>query len=40
MLKAVENVNDVIADELCGMSALDQVDIDQLMIDSMTAQQK
>ncbi|MGI5836507.1 MAG: phosphopyruvate hydratase [Chloroflexota bacterium] len=33
VLKAVENVNDVIADELCGMSALDQVDIDQLMID-------
>ncbi len=33
VLKAVENVNDVIADELCGMSALDQADIDQVMLE-------
>ena len=33
VLKAVENVTDVIADELTGMSALDQVGIDQMMIE-------
>ncbi len=31
--KAVDNVNDAIAEELEGMSALDQADIDQLMIE-------
>ena len=31
--KAVDNVNEVIADELNGMSALDQADIDQVMIE-------
>ena len=30
---AVENVNDIIADELCGMNALDQVAVDMKMID-------
>lgn len=33
VLKAVENVNDVIAPELIGENALDQVGIDQLMIE-------
>ncbi|MGE5620895.1 MAG: phosphopyruvate hydratase [Sphingomonadaceae bacterium] len=33
VLKAVENVNDIIAEELAGMSCLDQADIDQLMIE-------
>lgn len=32
-LKAVKNVNDVIAPKLLGMSALDQTDIDQAMLD-------
>lgn len=32
VLKAVENVNEVLADELCGMDALDQVALDKLMI--------
>src|SRR5688572_26024686 len=31
--KAVENVNDRIADELVGMDGLDQIGIDQRMID-------
>jgi len=31
--KAVDNVNDVIADEICGMNALDQVGIDNKMIE-------
>ena len=31
--KAVENVNDIIADEICGMNALDQVAIDMKMIE-------
>ena len=31
--KAVDNVNDIIADEICGMNALDQVAIDMKMID-------
>ncbi|MDA3852314.1 MAG: phosphopyruvate hydratase [Spirochaetaceae bacterium] len=33
VLKAVENVNNEIADEIIGMSALDQVDIDRTMIE-------
>ena len=33
VLKAVENVNDTIAEELIGMSALDQVAIDHLMLE-------
>jgi enolase len=33
VLQAVENVNEVIGPELEGMSALDQVDIDELMIE-------
>ena len=33
MTKAVANVNDVIADELIGMDALDQIAIDQRMIE-------
>jgi enolase len=33
VLKAVQNVNDLIAPKLVGMSALDQVEIDNLMID-------
>ena len=33
VLKAVENVTDVIAEELLGMSVLDQAEIDGLMID-------
>jgi enolase len=32
-LKAVKNVNDIIAEEVIGMSAFDQVGIDKLMID-------
>jgi len=31
--KAVDNVNDIIADEICGMNALDQVGIDNKMIE-------
>lgn len=31
--KAVDNVNDVIAPEICGMDALNQVEIDKMMID-------
>jgi enolase len=31
--KAVSNVNDIIADEICGMNALDQVAIDHAMIE-------
>ncbi|MCL2198247.1 MAG: phosphopyruvate hydratase [Defluviitaleaceae bacterium] len=31
--KAVDNVNDIIADEICGMNALDQVAIDMKMIE-------
>lgn len=31
--KAVDNVNDIIADEICGMNALDQVAVDMKMID-------
>jgi len=31
--KAVDNVNDIIADEICGMNALDQVAIDNKMIE-------
>lgn len=33
VLKAVQNVNDIIAPELCGMDALDQVAIDKLLIE-------
>ncbi|MFP4179594.1 MAG: phosphopyruvate hydratase [Spirochaetaceae bacterium] len=33
VLKAVENVNDIIAEELEGMDALDQVEVDRTMID-------
>jgi len=33
VLKAVENITDVIAEELAGMSCLDQPGIDQLMIE-------
>ncbi len=33
VLNAVNNVNDIIAPELIGMSALDQVEIDNMMID-------
>jgi len=33
VLKAVENVNDVIADELIGMDGLDQVAVDQAMLE-------
>lgn len=33
VLKAVENVNDVIAPEICGYSAFDQVAIDKMMIE-------
>ncbi|HEX2988439.1 MAG TPA: phosphopyruvate hydratase, partial [Chloroflexota bacterium] len=33
VLKAVENVTDIIAEELAGMSCLDQTGIDQLMIE-------
>ena len=31
--KAVDNVNDIISDEICGMNALDQVGIDRKMIE-------
>ena len=31
--RAVENVNDKLADELCGMDALDQIGVDQRMIE-------
>ncbi|MCL1863934.1 MAG: phosphopyruvate hydratase [Defluviitaleaceae bacterium] len=31
--KAVDNVNDIIADEICGMNALDQVAIDMKMLE-------
>ncbi|MBF7097231.1 phosphopyruvate hydratase [Alkalibacter mobilis] len=33
VLKAVENVNEIIAPEIVGLNALDQVGIDQIMID-------
>ncbi len=33
VLKAVENVNNIIADSVIGMSALDQVDVDRTMIE-------
>lgn len=33
VLKAVQNVNEIIAPELCGMDALDQVVIDKLLIE-------
>jgi enolase len=33
VLKAVENVNTTIASEICGLDALEQVDIDRTMID-------
>ena len=33
VLKAVQNVNEIIAPELCGMDALDQVAIDKLLIE-------
>jgi len=33
VLKAVENVNNIIRDEIIGMNALDQVDVDRAMID-------
>ena len=33
VLKAVENVNTLIASEICGLDALEQVDIDRTMID-------
>ncbi len=33
VLKAVENVNDILADDLIGMDALDQVGLDQRMIE-------
>ncbi|HZJ58275.1 MAG TPA: phosphopyruvate hydratase [Clostridia bacterium] len=33
VLKAVDNVNDIIAPEVLGMSALDQIGVDQVMID-------
>src|SRR5690554_6091862 len=33
VLKAVENVNEVIANTLIGMDALNQTEIDQIMID-------
>lgn len=31
--KAVDNVNEIIADEICGMNALDQVSVDMKMLD-------
>jgi enolase len=34
VLKAVEHVNEEIADELCGMDALDQAGVDQAMLDA------
>lgn len=33
VLRAVENVNEKLADELCGMDALDQIGLDQRMIE-------
>lgn len=33
VLKAVDNVNDIIAEEVIGMNALDQIGIDELMIE-------
>ncbi|MEI6875506.1 MAG: phosphopyruvate hydratase [Spirochaetota bacterium] len=33
VLKAVENVNTIIASDICGLDALEQVDIDRTMID-------
>ncbi len=33
VLKAVENVNNIIAGELCGLDCTEQVDIDRMMID-------
>ncbi len=33
VLKAVENVNETLADELCGMDALDQVVLDKMMVE-------
>ena len=33
VLKAVENVNNVIAEELIGMNVLDQVELDQVMLE-------
>jgi len=33
VLKAVENVNTIIASEICGLDALEQIDIDRTMID-------
>ncbi len=33
VLQAVENVNETLADELCGLSALDQIGLDQRMIE-------
>ncbi len=33
VLKAVENVNNIIAGEICGLDSLEQVDIDRTMID-------
>ena len=33
VLKAVDNVNDIIADEIIGMDAFDQVGLDNLMIE-------
>jgi enolase len=32
-LKAVENVNNIIADHVCGMAAIDQIEIDKAMIE-------
>jgi enolase len=37
VIKAVDNVNDQIADELIGMEATEQVAIDELMLASWTA---
>jgi enolase len=33
VLKAVENVNNTIADHICGLSAIDQIEIDRTMIE-------
>src|SRR5512134_3976326 len=33
VLKAVENVNNIIAGEICGLDCTEQVDIDRTMID-------
>ena len=35
--KAVENVNNIIAEEIIGMDALDQIGIDKLMIELMNS---